>query len=87
MDKADKSRHKGFTFAEKWIIWAVFCLLLALSTHMLIFPALQLLSWGIVRWRWQAQHQIPVAHRFTAMLALVAGGVLLGWLVMQLRAL
>jgi hypothetical protein len=87
LSESAKTQHKGFTFAEKWIIWSVFCLLLALSTHWLIFPALQLISWGIVRWRWQMQQRIPPAKRYTAILALAAGGALLAWLIILLRAL
>jgi hypothetical protein len=79
-------QQKGFTIAEKWIVWSVFCLLLALSAHWLIFPALQLMSWGFVRWRWQAQQRIPIAKRFVAVLTLAAGGILLAWLIMLLGA-
>lgn len=77
----DKSKQRGFTFAEKWIIWAVFCLLIALSTNWLLFPALQLLSWGIVRWRWYKKEKISVFKRGLAVLAVIVGAVLLAWVI------
>lgn len=40
--------HRGFTVAEKWVMWVVFCLLVGLSSQILIFPSLLLLSYGIV---------------------------------------
>ncbi|MGH7493436.1 MAG: hypothetical protein ACREOO_13735 [bacterium] len=86
LSESGKTEQKGFTFAEKWIIWAVFCLLLALSTHGLIFPALQLASWGLVRWQWQAKQKTPLWQRGMAMLALIAGAALLYWAVILLRA-
>ena len=54
--------QRGFTVAEKWVIWTVFCLLVGLSSHLLIFPALLRLSWrddhekvcaGIMARRWR----------------------------------
>lgn len=39
---------KGFTTAEKWIIWGVFCLLVGLSTYRFtVFSGLMILSLGI----------------------------------------
>jgi len=39
---------KGFTSAEKWIIWGVFCLLVGLSTHRFsVFVGLMLFSVGV----------------------------------------
>jgi len=39
---------RGFTVQEKWIIWGVFCLLVALSTHRVsVFLGLILASAGI----------------------------------------
>lgn len=81
LNEAEKSKPRGFSFAEKWIIWSVFCLLIALSIHLLLFPALQLLSWGLVRWRWYAQQKISVFKRGLAVLAFGAGAVLLAWTI------
>ncbi len=39
---------RGFTVGEKWIIWGVFCLLIALSTHRFtVFAGLMLFSMGV----------------------------------------
>jgi hypothetical protein len=81
MSTTEQSKPRGFTFAEKWIIWSVFCLLLALSTHWLLFFALQLLSWGLVRWRWYKKEKISFFKRGLAVLAVIAGAVLLAWVV------
>ncbi len=86
LDASAKTPQRGFTFAEKWIIWSVLCLLLALSTHWLIFPGLQFLAWGIVRWRWQAQHRVPLAKRYIAIIAFMAGLVLAYGAIVLLRA-
>lgn len=41
---------RGFTAAEKWVIWGVFCLLVGLSTHRFtVFVGLLLLSLGFNR--------------------------------------
>ena len=77
----EESKQRGFTFAEKWIIWTVFCLLIALSTNFLLFPVLQLLSWGVVRWRWYKKEKIPFFKRGLAVLAVIAGAVLLAWVI------
>ncbi|MEK7728461.1 MAG: hypothetical protein AAB354_08615 [candidate division KSB1 bacterium] len=81
VNSPDKSKQRGFTFAEKWIIWSVFCLLIALSTQLLLFPALQLLSWGVVRWRWYKKEKISFFKRGLAVLAFLAGAVLLAWVI------
>lgn len=78
---AGNGKQRGFSFAEKWIIWSVFCLLIALSIHLLLFPALQLLSWGIVRWRWYAKQKISVFKRGLAVLAFGAGAIFLAWAI------
>jgi len=45
-NKAESKR--GFTVGEKWIIWGVFCLLIALSTHRFsVFAGLMLFSMGV----------------------------------------
>jgi len=86
LSKPNKSQRQGFAFAEKWIIWSVLCLLLALSTHWLIFPALQLLAWGLVRWRWQAQQRLAFVQRWPAIIAFISGGILLYYAVLALWA-
>ena len=48
MARAGSQRKSGFTYAEKWIIWGVFCLLLGLSTsRFTVFAGLLLASAGI----------------------------------------
>ncbi len=43
-----EQQKRGFTTAEKWIIWAVFCLLVGLSTSRIsVFAGLMFLSAGI----------------------------------------
>lgn len=59
----------------------MFCLLIALSTNWLLFPAMQLLSWGIVRWRWYKKEKISVLKRGLAVLAFIVGAVLLAWVI------
>lgn len=81
LDDAEKDKSRGFSFAEKWIIWSVFCLLIALSTHLLLFPALQLIAWSIVRWRWYAKQKISVFKRGFAVLAFGAGAIFLAWAI------
>ena len=78
-------KPKGFTIAEKWIIWGVFCLLIGLSTHILITPAMLLITLGIVRWRILQQAASPWFQRLLAMLLVAAGGGLMWWAVVLLR--
>lgn len=48
MSTPENKIKRGFTVAEKWIIWGVFCLLVALSTYRFsVFAGLMLLSAGI----------------------------------------
>jgi hypothetical protein len=42
------AKRRGFTTAEKWVIWGVFCLLVGLSSHITAFFGLLVLSVGIV---------------------------------------
>ena len=45
---ADTTEKRGFTPAEKWVIWGVFCLLVGLSTYRFtVFAGLLLLSVGM----------------------------------------
>jgi hypothetical protein len=76
---------KGFTVAEKWIICSVFFLLLGLSTHLLVFPALLLISWSLVRWKWQMQLKASLVKQLMTLLVLCAGAGLLAWAVAILR--
>jgi len=77
---------RGFTPVEKWILWLVFCLLISLSIHLLLFPALLLLSWSTIRWRWQAREQAPAIHRLPTIIAFLAGAGVLWLAILQLRA-
>ncbi len=48
MSQPAEKAKRGFTSAEKWIIWAVFCLLVALSSHRFtVFAGLMLVSAGV----------------------------------------
>jgi len=47
MQKSGTDTKRGFTTAEKWIIWGVFCLLVSLSTYRVsVFAGLLLFSGG-----------------------------------------
>jgi hypothetical protein len=50
-DNKNVNGERGFTIAEKWVIWAVFLLLIGLSSDFLVFPALLLLSYSIIMLR------------------------------------
>jgi len=48
MNNKIENPKRGFTRGEKWLIWAVFCLLVGLSTSRLtVFLGLMLASVGI----------------------------------------
>ncbi|MDZ7269743.1 MAG: hypothetical protein ONB48_20825 [candidate division KSB1 bacterium] len=70
---------RGFTFAEKWIIWSVFCLLLALSTSLWLFPALLLFSWSGARIRALALQHAAWRRYTTPLLTLLLAAALLWW--------
>ncbi|KAA0220437.1 hypothetical protein KJ068_27760 [bacterium] len=76
---------KGFTFAEKAIIWIVFCLLVGLSTNILIFPAMLLLSWSIMKWRGQYLSKAPLLNRLYPILTFLAGAGLIWWVIQGQR--
>jgi hypothetical protein len=38
--------RRGFAPMEKWMIWAVFCLLVGLSSHLIVFPVRAGKSWS-----------------------------------------
>jgi hypothetical protein len=43
-----ETKKRGFTPAEKWVIWGVFCMLVGLSTYRFtVFVGLLLLSIGV----------------------------------------
>lgn len=42
---------------------------------------MQLLSWGIVRWRWYKKEKISIFKRGFAVLAFLIGAVLLAWVI------
>lgn len=45
----EKSSERGFTVQEKWIIWAAFCLLVALSTYRVsVFVGLLIIPAGVM---------------------------------------
>ncbi len=70
---------RGFTFAEKWIIWSVFCLLLALSTSLWLLPALLLLSWSGAKIRGLFLQRAAWPRYGAPLLALIIAAGLLWW--------
>lgn len=70
---------RGFSSMEKWVIWAVFCLLVGLSTRFIIFPALLLISWGVVRFRWYAAEKTSWRQRWPAIVVFLTGAGIVLW--------
>jgi len=64
---------------EKWVIWAVFCLLVGLSTRFSVFPALLLISWGVARFRWYMKEKIFWWQRWPALIVLLTGVGMMLW--------
>jgi hypothetical protein len=75
--------ERGFTVVEKWIIWAVFCLLVGLSSDMRIFPALLLLSYAIVIFRAAMQAKRFFPAFWLAGSALLLSSILIWWAVIR----
>jgi len=75
--------QRGFTIAEKWIIWAVFCLLVGLSSDVLIFPALLLLSYAIVILRGAIIAKKYLPALWLAGGAFAASAALIWWAMMR----
>jgi len=78
-EQGKQNPQRGFTIIEKWIIWAVFCLLIGLSTSIFVFPALLLLSFGIIMLR----NALILRNRPTTVILAVAAlsaAALLFWL-------
>jgi hypothetical protein len=65
--------RRGFSSMEKWVIWAVFCLLVGLSSRLIVFPALLLISWGAVRYRWYMREKIIWQQRWPAVIVFLLG--------------
>lgn len=77
---AQKSEaRKGFSSAEKWVIWAVFCLLVGLSTHWLVFPGLLLISWSVVRFHWYVGERTVWWQRWPALVVFLVGVGMIVW--------
>lgn len=57
MSSQEAAKKRGFTAAEKWIIWGVFCLLVGLSSHMSAFLGLLGVSAGaaVIRRGWRGR--------------------------------
>lgn len=70
---------RGFSSMEKWMIWAVFCLLVGLSTRFIIFPALLLISWGVVRFRWYMNEKTTWPQRWPAVVVFFTGAGIVLW--------
>jgi hypothetical protein len=79
--QAASNSKKGFSSMEKWVIWAVFCLLVGLSTHWLVFPALLLISWSVARFRWYVGERTVWWQRWPALVVFLAGLGLMLWAV------
>jgi hypothetical protein len=79
----NKKSLRGFSSAEKWVIWAVFCLLVGLSSHWLVFPALLMISWSTARFRWYVREQAAWLKRWPSLLAFLGGVGLVLWAVMS----
>ncbi len=75
--------ERGFTVVEKWVIWAVFCLLVGLSSDVRIFPALLLLSYAIVIFRGAMLTKKFFPALWLAGAALLASGILICWAVIR----
>jgi len=55
----DTTKKRGFTPAERWVIWGVFCLLVGLSTYRFtVFAGLLLLSVGAANF-YKRQNVLP----------------------------
>jgi len=74
-----QENRRGFSSLEKWVIWAVFCLLVGLSTRWIIFPALLLLSWGVARFRWYVHERVNWQQRWPAVMVFLAGAGAMLW--------
>ncbi len=72
MSTEEVAKKRGFTTAEKWIIWGVFCLLVGLSSHITAFFGLMIASVGVVSGRRQFRSRAPLAA-IGAVLLIVAG--------------
>jgi hypothetical protein len=77
--RAKNEVRRGFSSMEKWIIWAVFCLLIGLSSRLIIFPALLLISWGVARFRWYVGEKVVWQRRWPAVIVFLAGVGMMLW--------
>jgi len=71
--------RRGFSSMEKWLIWAVFCLLVGLSSRLIVFPALLLISWGVARFRWYRREKVVWSQRWPAVIVFLAGVGMMLW--------
>jgi hypothetical protein len=78
-DAPKENVRRGFSSMEKWVIWAVFCLLVGLSTHLLVFPGLLFISWSVVRFRWYVSEGFGWRRRWPALMVFLAGLGLIFW--------
>jgi len=81
LSKADQAQQKGFTFAEKWVIWAVFCLLIGLSSDLLIFPGLLLLSYSMIILRRAFKTKRTGSELWLGGFALLASALMFWWAI------
>lgn len=78
-DSPMENARRGFSSMEKWVIWAVFCLLVGLSTHLLVFPGLLLISWSVARFRWYMRARQVWWKRWPALVVFLAGAGMIIW--------
>ncbi len=64
---------------EKWVIGAVFCLLIGLSTRFIVFPALLFMAWGVARFRWYMHEKTIWWRRWPAAMVFLAGVGMILW--------
>jgi hypothetical protein len=77
--KTAQENRKGFSSMEKWVIWAVFCLLVGLSTRFIVFPALLLMAWGVARFRWYRSARTLWWQRWPAVMVFLVGAGMMLW--------
>jgi len=82
-EKESPSAERGFTVAEKWVIWSVFCLLVGLSSDLLIFPGLLLLSYGIIILRRAFKTKRPASELWLGCSALLASALMFWWAIFK----
>jgi hypothetical protein len=79
--KADQPPQRGFTVVEKWVIWAVFCLLIGLSSDLLVFPGLLLFSYSVIMLRRVFKTKRAGSELWLGGCALLASALMFWWAI------